>query len=380
MDELVEETVSHFKRDLAALNLRDALPPRRTILYVHSNTPIREAFEIMRDNNVLALPVFDAVTNKKLGFVDQLDLLSFVLRFEEAVDAAALKERDLLSLWDQNCNEPVSRIMGNSSEQGRYEWVPFDAPLQMVVAKFARGVHRIAVHESPSPDAPITHIFSQSAFLRFLSENLWVLGALGDKTAVELGLGSTAARDHLVTVQNTTPVIAALRLMDAKKLSAVAVVDEEGHLFSQFSASDLRQLSLGTDSENNNNNNENKNDNDNNLIKNNNNNNTNNNLHNIHENATTTNNNNMHKREKRKKFNLKSLEMGVAEALKLIREEKHQKGNMLVWSLPGSTLAQIVQLMARARVHRIYLIDNYVNLFGVVSITDVARLLERLEV
>ncbi len=52
-----------------------------------------------------------------------------------------------------------------------------------------------------------------------------------------------------------------------------------------------------------------------------------------------------------------------------------QHADFLVWCQPGSSLRDVIQHMYNNHVHRVYLVDNYINFFGVVSVTDIARLL-----
>ena len=124
------------------------------------------------------------------------------------------------------------------------------------------GAHRVAVWarrgDDESGEAVLVNVFSQSDAMRFLGRRG---GALGDAPAAEallsaplaaLGLGaSSEASDGgavvsprpVATVDAETPVLAALRRMADEGVSALAVVDADGKLLSNLSASDLRSLS-----------------------------------------------------------------------------------------------------------------------------------------
>lgn len=130
--------------------------------------------------------------------------------------------------------------------------------------------------------------------------------------------------------------------MNTHYLSAVAVVDDEGHLFSSISATDLRNISFNLADE----------------------------------------------------FSLKALALPAQEFIDLSRKARNQvralyylhydfdesltrsqSHDFLVWCQPGSSLRDVIQHMYNNHVHRVYLVDNYINFFGVVSVTDIARLL-----
>jgi CBS-domain-containing membrane protein len=105
----------------------------------------------------------------------------------------------------------------------------------------------------------------------------------------------------------------------------VAVVDKKGQMLSQFSASDLRGLNPNISAP----------------------------------------------------FSIRKLTLPVSKVIQIVRKENHQKKNMLVWCLPNSKLMNIVEHIYNNKVHRVYLLDSYTNLYGVISITDIAKLLQR---
>jgi len=201
--------------------------------------------------------------------------------------------------------------------------LPSDAPLSDACEIFSKGVHRIPVVDE---NQKVTNVFTQSQFLKFLVEHSNVFGPDCDKTALELGLGvSQAKHNEIVKISQDIPAIHALKLIVEKNLSAVAVVDKKGQILSQFSASDLRGLNPNISAP----------------------------------------------------FSIRKLILPVSKVIQIVRKENHQKKNMLVWCLPNSKLMNIVEHIYNNKVHRVYLLDSYTNLYGVISITDIAKLLQR---
>lgn len=80
------------------------------------------------------------------------------------------------------------------------------------------------------------NVISQSDIIRFLVPKMDQFVSLFDSTAEELGLGMHPP----ITISSTEPAIKALRLIGTHRISALAVVDENGKLVGNLSASDLK--------------------------------------------------------------------------------------------------------------------------------------------
>ncbi|CAL5228776.1 g11966 [Coccomyxa viridis] len=96
-------------------------------------------------------------------------------------------------------------------------------------------VHRIALFDSKSR---ITHILSQSDIARFLFEHKAELGALAGMTAAQLGWSGRP----VVSVTPDTCAMVALSLMADKAIAGLGVVSQTGALIGNFSYSDLRTM------------------------------------------------------------------------------------------------------------------------------------------
>ncbi|EFJ40899.1 hypothetical protein VOLCADRAFT_107937 [Volvox carteri f. nagariensis] len=85
----------------------------------------------------------------------------------------------------------------------------------------SRVVHRVALFDS---SGRITAIISQSDICRFLAARLHVLGPLGAATVAELGWGSK----QVVSCTPETPALEAMRMMVEEGVSSLAVVAASG--------------------------------------------------------------------------------------------------------------------------------------------------------
>lgn len=82
----------------------------------------------------------------------------------------------------------------------------------------------------------VVNILSQSDIIRFLIPKMDQYSTLFDQTVQECGLATRAP----LAVRDTDLTIKALKLMHSQRVSALAVVDAEGRLVGNFSASDLK--------------------------------------------------------------------------------------------------------------------------------------------
>jgi CBS domain-containing protein len=96
----------------------------------------------------------------------------------------------------------------------------------------AKGVHRVPVMDK----GEIVNIISQSSIIQFLHKHNKELAPFTSKKIGEIKIGSKP----VITVNKTTVAIDAFRLMDNKKISGLAVVDEAGRFVGNTSASDLK--------------------------------------------------------------------------------------------------------------------------------------------
>jgi len=96
------------------------------------------------------------------------------------------------------------------------------------------GTHRVPV---VNDQGEVVNIVSQSTIITFLDKHISKsLKEEFSHTIEELHIGGAP----VISVTNDTPAVKTFRLMDNKKISGVAVVDETGRLVGNTSGSDLK--------------------------------------------------------------------------------------------------------------------------------------------
>jgi CBS domain-containing protein len=110
------------------------------------------------------------------------------------------------------------------------------APAASTAAASGVVIHRVAVCDA---GMRITNVVSQTDVVRYLHAHASALGPLAKKTAKELGWASRA----VVVAPPELSALEAMRLMDSRHVSALAVVDSATRrIIGNFSISELRTI------------------------------------------------------------------------------------------------------------------------------------------
>ncbi|KAF6250582.1 hypothetical protein COO60DRAFT_796807 [Scenedesmus sp. NREL 46B-D3] len=206
-------------------------------------------------------------------------------------------------------------------------------------------VHRVAIYDS---HFRISNIISQTDIIKFIFMNKAELGELASKTAAELGWASR----HVVTLGPDVSAIEAMLLMNERQISALAVVDGVGKIIGNFSVSEMRTimaehfgalalpvgeflaLEHGTEFQG---------------------------YSHIHEHEVV--------QSKGHKF----ITDRIARARP--RTPGEEVGQNLILVTPQATMVEILDKIVSHRIHRVYVIDDQERPVGVVTCTDVVRLI-----
>jgi CBS domain-containing protein len=140
---------------------------------------------------------------------------------------------------------PVSAIIDSSSRDPLVPVYGHGTLAQLIEEAFSLGIHRVPVFNRVNE--VVTNIASQSDIIRFIMDRIneagdpkAVLGSLMGKTVDELRLGTKP----VISMTNDLPAFKALQLIVRNRVSAVAIVDKVGQLMADFSATEVRGLSV----------------------------------------------------------------------------------------------------------------------------------------
>jgi len=210
--------------------------PQRDIIWVFSYCKVDTALITMKEERILSLPVVNPLTNICIGVVDILDIALFVVSSFPTLENISF---DNLR-WLQDTT--VLEVMA-FAKQFNFSSLPLfpfkvDTPILELMKTFSSGVHRVPVVDEKNK---ILNFISQSDLNRYLCENIYLCGENQNKNVTELGLSAKV----VVYARGDAIAIQALDIMARNRLSALPVVDLDGDLIGNFSASDLRGMGPG---------------------------------------------------------------------------------------------------------------------------------------
>jgi CBS-domain-containing membrane protein len=222
--------------------------PTRPIVWVSNVCNLEEALKLLKLNKILSLPVVDVPRNTCIGTVDVMDITLYVVACFPSIDSITY---DVLKNLDWNgrkflADTTVSQVMAFSKAWNYSDLPNYPVKLSTSVVQlleiFSFGIHRLPVLSDDN--SKVINFISQADLLRFFTENIYLLEerGIGKKTLDELGIG----RSSVYFVRSDAMTLLTLSVISSKKISAIPVLDKEtGKLVATFSASDLKGLGPG---------------------------------------------------------------------------------------------------------------------------------------
>eukprot|EP00013_Stygamoeba_regulata_P023803 CAMPEP_0177649098 /NCGR_PEP_ID=MMETSP0447-20121125/11186_1 /TAXON_ID=0 /ORGANISM="Stygamoeba regulata, Strain BSH-02190019" /LENGTH=323 /DNA_ID=CAMNT_0019151795 /DNA_START=56 /DNA_END=1027 /DNA_ORIENTATION=+ len=230
---------------LASVAVIDCLPRGREVVCLNSEAPLEKAMEVLNEHHFISAPVLEGGdAGKFYDFLDVLDCCSFLLTcFPHDVDSVTEESlKQFVESGETFAKATVKTVVdaarGLSLIEGRRVWpVKLETSLDKVFDLFWMGIHRVPVIESTGR---ITTVLTQSDVIAFLAQNIHILGESRWRTLEELSVSAVVDKVEAASMDELT--IKAVHRLYAKQVSAIPVVDSEGRLVANLSASDLRYL------------------------------------------------------------------------------------------------------------------------------------------
>jgi len=226
--------MSKLFKSLLYTRLHDILDEERSkkdIVFVWHDDNVARASALLKQHNILSLPIFKKNSCQLLGFVDIVDIVHFLCgpnpdletRVTEISD---LSWRDVLLVMDGDCR------------------------LTSLLDYFKQGIHRCLVNKKNSSPLTLTPsnaaICSQFDVIRFFYKKLLENDDKSSKdTVVKFGGSHDGVMNVVVCASLGDRVFDVMKLLRDNKVSAIAIVDDwntefQRKLVANFSGSDLR--------------------------------------------------------------------------------------------------------------------------------------------
>eukprot|EP01130_Rhizamoeba_saxonica_P012431 TRINITY_DN5242_c0_g1_i1.p1 TRINITY_DN5242_c0_g1~~TRINITY_DN5242_c0_g1_i1.p1 ORF type:complete len:321 (-),score=70.83 TRINITY_DN5242_c0_g1_i1:61-1023(-) len=188
---------------------------------------VAEVNNLLLENRILSVPVYNPGRSRYEGFIDILDIMHYFL--DNLNEDATNHEEAMDSFQSIECNE-----ICDFSNRNPFYSVEENAPLRIVLALISRWrVHRIPVI---SKDGLLVNILTQSRIVRFLHNHIQKF-KIREQTVEELGF---LKETYSVKLEDVT--YEAFNKMREHKISALAVVDNDGKIVDVISSSDIKSL------------------------------------------------------------------------------------------------------------------------------------------
>lgn len=228
---------------------------KREMFEIDENTTVAQAFKVLKEKNVRALPVTTQVGGGKkyTGIISSFDLMAYVAfasYFSNLMEAKTEEEKAAVFDELQINKTPVKDLVGQVSAEGRTMWTfePTQSLLP-VIEYFSKGVHRALVSQKDDRTGWLTYkLLSQSDVINLLGANIdnQYLSPIMNKPIEELHLCNPLGRGPselpLVTISTKEPALEGFRLMHVKDIQALPVVDDQGVLVTTLSTADSKGL------------------------------------------------------------------------------------------------------------------------------------------
>jgi len=205
------------------------------IYSVHSDYPVKDAFELMVRKKVLSLPIFDTVHRKYNNFIDMVDIVCFCIKHfskKELIDLDMdfiLESKEIFEKF--KCGD-ICDLSGRNA----YLPVESTAPLKVAIDLMSKwNVHRIPVIDA---EGTLISILTQSKIIEYIYNNLNDLGDLSIPLNQLKNIGNT----NVVTISKDALTIDAFKLIQENNISAVGVVNKIGILEGNISVSDMKMV------------------------------------------------------------------------------------------------------------------------------------------
>jgi len=205
------------------------------MIMVQATDSVSFAMDRLANFGIQSAPIISQ--NGIIGFVDVLDLVTFACTVVGADRTIPLDQ--MMQKFIQEFNRPVFQIM-NLSQRDKWTNVPAHRNLSNFMRQLAKpNVHRITISSSEDPNQ-FFGITTQSSLLQFLWVNRSVFGERLKLKVADLWPESKPVS----VIKSSEFVIRAFQQISREHVSGLAVVNRDGKLVGNISASDIKHAGL----------------------------------------------------------------------------------------------------------------------------------------
>eukprot|EP01111_Echinosteliopsis_oligospora_P019718 TRINITY_DN966_c0_g1_i1.p1 TRINITY_DN966_c0_g1~~TRINITY_DN966_c0_g1_i1.p1 ORF type:complete len:314 (-),score=42.28 TRINITY_DN966_c0_g1_i1:20-961(-) len=210
------------------------------LITIDQHSHVRDTLQVMYQNRISSVPL--TKDNVVVNSVDMFDFLTYLLELWEVekveLDTSPDHARilpELFTLGQRFLRREVYELP-DSTGNDVFAAVMQEENSTRIIKLYGLGVHRVALVDF---QGNVNRIVCQSDVIRFLADNLQLLGEYAQKTIGDLSVFSD---DELVTIKEQEPVISGFKLLADNIISAVPIINSLGVVSGTLSTSDLKYL------------------------------------------------------------------------------------------------------------------------------------------
>mmetsp|Transcript_14451 Transcript_14451/g.22730 ORF Transcript_14451/g.22730 Transcript_14451/m.22730 type:complete len:295 (+) Transcript_14451:19-903(+) len=216
---------------LVDTKVSDLLNSDAPIHTVGKKESVKKIYNILTEQKILSVPVYDNKSGKYKTFIDILDLLVYSVEVigDDAI-AAGYETFSSHEKFVASCAELADR-----SHRNPFIGIDENSPLELAIERMNKNkVHRLATLNSAGE---LCDLISQSEIVRFLSSHLDEF-PVSTKTVEELSLGYR----EVISVPLNKTAFYAFEQIVKHKISGIGITNDDGLLIGNLSASDLKKF------------------------------------------------------------------------------------------------------------------------------------------
>jgi len=225
------------------------------VLEVSANSQMAPAMKLLSDNNILSAPVYDEETEKYLGFFDLNDAMTMIFTLDMITSIIPEEWMDVsvqarLNRQKEEETIKIADIFEGSESaepemfEKRAEFLPVkeDTPIEDVIEILSKTARRVPVM---GKNGRICKIISQSLITKSLEESLEKLeqgGSVPEIFSKSIkDIAELKPKPVFSIMASDTTREAFLKILE-NKVSGIAVLDEDRKLLTSISTKDIRMF------------------------------------------------------------------------------------------------------------------------------------------
>ncbi|KAK9723401.1 cell separation during budding [Basidiobolus ranarum] len=231
--------LSEFQNDWGMIKAKELLKVQEVIV-IDGESTLESAVQTLIQNGVSSAPIYDREAQAFVGMFDYRDMLTYVLAVKERGSILHSEtSQEIVDLIKKASNAesiPV-KLASDLSQRNPFYSITEDTSLIQILDLLSTSVHRAVVVNNAGD---IRGILSQSLVVEYIFKKLESypdLKSLFSKKLPELKIG----KSEVVSINMDRPVVDAMALLIRSGLSSIAVIDQSDHVLGNISLSDVKQ-------------------------------------------------------------------------------------------------------------------------------------------